>query len=181
MTDLYFLQVSIALAILLVTTLLCLRFIPGAPIQRYFRKKHRAAERAFWEDVLRQILQMEQDGRVVSTEALAGSMGRSVPVLRRVLGRMGEHDLIAEDSQKVRLTEDGKRWALHILRAHRLWESYLAKNFELPRDHLHEPAERMEHFLDADLQEQLASELAGQTLDPHGRPIPPLDAESARN
>lgn len=71
------------------------------------------------------------------------------------------------------LTPQGRKQAEGIVRAHRLWESYLATHFDLPRDHLHEPAERMEHFLDASLQQQLAEELADRNLDPHGAPIPP--------
>lgn len=71
------------------------------------------------------------------------------------------------------LTETGREQARSIVRAHRLWESYLATHFELPSDHLHAPAERMEHFLDDELQQQLARELAGKSLDPHGAPIPP--------
>lgn len=179
MTDLSLLQVSIVFAILLGAALLCLRFIPGAPIQRYMQKKRRASERAFWEDVLRQILQMEQDGRVVSTESLAGSMGRSVAVLRRVLGRMGEHDLIAEDSQKVRLTEDGKRWALHILRAHRLWESYLADEARLPMSRLHDQAEAAEHHLTESDLDALDAHLGHPVEDPHGDPIPTADGKLA--
>lgn len=179
MTDLSLLQVSIVFAILLGAALLCLRFIPGAPIQRYFQKKRRSNERAFWEDVLRQILQMEQDGRVVSTESLAGAMGRSVPVLRRVLGRMGEHDLIAEDSQKVRLTGDGKRWALHILRAHRLWESYLADEARLPMSRLHDQAEAAEHHLTESDLDALDAHLGHPVEDPHGDPIPTADGKLA--
>jgi manganese/zinc/iron transport system permease protein len=75
------------------------------------------------------------------------------------------------------LTNRGRQHAQSIVRAHRLWESYLATHFELAADHLHAPAERMEHFLDAELQQQLADELAGKALDPHGSPIPPRAEE----
>jgi Mn-dependent DtxR family transcriptional regulator len=60
-----------------------------------------------------------------------------------------------------------------LVRGHRLWESYLGEHFALPLDHLHEPAERLEHFLGPQLQEQLAEELAEPGRDPHGRAIPP--------
>jgi manganese/zinc/iron transport system permease protein len=77
------------------------------------------------------------------------------------------------DGDEWKLTTRGRQQAQSIVRAHRLWESYLAANFDLAADHLHAPAERMEHFLTADLQQQLASELAGRAIDPHGSPIPP--------
>jgi Mn-dependent DtxR family transcriptional regulator len=59
------------------------------------------------------------------------------------------------------------------VRAHRLWESYLDTHFDLPRDHLHDAAERMEHYLDPQLQEELAAEMADRAVDPHGKTIPP--------
>jgi Mn-dependent DtxR family transcriptional regulator len=73
----------------------------------------------------------------------------------------------------LQLTDAGRGAARNLVRAHRLWESYLDTHFDLPRDHLHDPAERMEHFLDPQLQEELAAELADRTVDPHGKAIPP--------
>ena len=76
------------------------------------------------------------------------------------------------------LTSRGRTAARNIVRAHRLWESFLEANFDLPSDHLHEPAERMEHFLDPELQVQLDQQLAGRQIDPHGKAIPQGDAAS---
>lgn len=75
----------------------------------------------------------------------------------------------------LQLTAAGRPQARSIVRAHRLWERYLETHFELPLDHLHEPAERMEHFLSEALQEELAAGLEAEALDPHGRSIPPAD------
>ena len=71
------------------------------------------------------------------------------------------------------LTDRGRQLAQMLVRGHRLWESYLGEHFALPLDHLHEPAERLEHFLGPRLQEQLAESLTEPRLDPHGREIPP--------
>lgn len=71
-----------------------------------------------------------------------------------------------------RLSPAGREQAARLVRAHRLWESYIGAHFDLPLDHLHAPAERMEHFLDADLQKELAVELEQPGHDPHGRAIP---------
>lgn len=80
---------------------------------------------------------------------------------------------LSRQQGQMHLTNRGRLHAQSIVRAHRLWESYLATHFDLAADHLHAPAERMEHFLDAELQQQLADELAHKQLDPHGSPIPP--------
>jgi ABC-type Mn2+/Zn2+ transport system permease subunit len=71
-----------------------------------------------------------------------------------------------------RLTDSGRGAARNVVRAHRLWETYLETHFDLPADHLHAPAERMEHFLDPALQAELDAELAGRRIDPHGKEIP---------
>jgi Mn-dependent DtxR family transcriptional regulator len=76
----------------------------------------------------------------------------------------------------IQLTSAGRGAARSLIRAHRLWETYLDTHFDLPRDHLHEAAERMEHFLGAELQEELATELADRAIDPHGKIIPPKNA-----
>ena len=70
------------------------------------------------------------------------------------------------------LTELGRRQGERVVRGHRLWESYLERQFTLPEDHLHQAAHQMEHFLDRDSQQKLEHELGSPTSDPHGRQIP---------
>lgn len=71
------------------------------------------------------------------------------------------------------LTDNGRRKAESLVRSHRLWEAYLEKHFEIPRDHLHAPASRIEHYLGPELQQELSQELARPAQDPHGQDIPP--------
>jgi Mn-dependent DtxR family transcriptional regulator len=75
-------------------------------------------------------------------------------------------------SAAIRLTSKGRDVARSLVRSHRLWEAYLVQHFDLPLDHLHEPAERVEHFIGPALQEKLSAELSHPASDPHGRPIP---------
>jgi manganese/zinc/iron transport system permease protein len=60
-----------------------------------------------------------------------------------------------------------------IVRSHRLWEAWLGRHAELPVDHLHPPAEWMEHHLGADVRRQIEADLGCQASDPHGSEIPP--------
>jgi ABC-type Mn2+/Zn2+ transport system permease subunit len=71
-----------------------------------------------------------------------------------------------------RLTDAGRREGESIVRAHRLWEAFLGKNFDLPLDHLHAPAARLEHFIGPELQTELAAQLHEPATDPHGKHIP---------
>jgi DtxR family Mn-dependent transcriptional regulator len=164
-----FLIVAIALPL---AVLLYVLTRPSMPAGRLLRQRQRKAERAFWEDVLRQVLLMNQDQRPVSEEALAGALGRPVPAIRRVLLKMAEHGLFEGDLPHLRLSTAGQRWALHVLRAHRLWESYLADEAGLPMNRLHRQAELAEHRLSARDLEALDAHLGHPTEDPHGDPIP---------
>lgn len=70
------------------------------------------------------------------------------------------------------LTDSGRQQAEHLVRSHRLWESYMARHFALPDDHLHDAAHLVEHFLDVPMVDQLEQELDQPGQDPHGRSIP---------
>lgn len=128
------------------------------------------------EDIVARLYRAEERGLEVAV-AEDASTSWLVRLLARF--RVRRQGWVERHAGKSQLTSRGRQQAQSIVRAHRLWESYLATHFELPRDHLHEPAERMEHFLDAALQERLESELAGQPLDPHGSPIPPPEGRES--
>lgn len=95
------------------------------------------------------------------------------PWVRAVaIWRLRRDGLITRAADGHHLTESGRLAAEALVRSHRLWESYMAKHFELPDDHLHETASRVEHYIDAELQQELAAELERPHQDPHGRAIP---------
>jgi manganese/zinc/iron transport system permease protein len=71
------------------------------------------------------------------------------------------------------LTARGREQADMVVRSHRLWESWLGRHAELPADHLHPPAEWIEHHLGADVRRRIEAEVGARSNDPHGRPIPP--------
>jgi ABC-type Mn2+/Zn2+ transport system permease subunit len=75
-------------------------------------------------------------------------------------------------------TEKGLNRGRFLVRSHRLWEQLLEENTPLPLDHLHDPAERIEHFIDPELQAELEAALARSEIDPHGRRIPPPDTST---
>ena len=73
---------------------------------------------------------------------------------------------------RLQLTDSGREAARQLVRSHRLWEAYLVEYLGMPLDHVHEPANRVEHYLDAGIQQQIAEELHSASQDPHGREIP---------
>jgi ABC-type Mn2+/Zn2+ transport system permease subunit len=90
----------------------------------------------------------------------------AVPLLRW-------RDAIHFSGGEMLLTSTGRSLAQSLVRSHRLWEAFLTEHFQLPLDHLHAPAERIEHFIGPQLQETLSADLRTPAIDPHGREIPP--------
>jgi len=79
-----------------------------------------------------------------------------------------------------KLTASGRAEARVVVRSHRLWETWLGRNAELPLDHLHPPAEWIEHHIGAEVRERIAADIGGHDGDPHGREIPPEHPEPGR-
>jgi ABC-type Mn2+/Zn2+ transport system permease subunit len=146
------------------------------------------------EDLLARLYRSEESYLIPSKEdvAAAGSPARAGlwqaaarQAERGWAGRLARWQLlrrgwVTRDRQgRLQLSPDGRTAARQLVRAHRLWESYLDTHFDLPRDHLHEAAERMEHFLPQPLQDELARELGDRVIDPHGQVIPPGQANAA--
>lgn len=71
------------------------------------------------------------------------------------------------------LTESGRRVAIYVVRSHRLWETFAGAVLDIPTDHVHSAAARVEHFIGPQLQEELATTLDEPPTDPHGKAIPP--------
>ena len=76
--------------------------------------------------------------------------------------------------QGFRLTPEGKKIALGIIRRHRLWEYFLAEKLKFNWDEVHEVAEQLEHVSSKKLIDKLDEFLAYPKFDPHGDPIPDM-------
>jgi len=73
---------------------------------------------------------------------------------------------------EVALTAEGERRAKKVVRNHRLWELYLTREADYAPDHVHDDAERIEHFLTELEVAELERQLDFPQTDPHGMPIP---------
>jgi len=133
----------------------------------------RLALRIARQDVLADLFRREEseaNGVVVARDV--PRVGVSMWVWRWAVCRLASMGLVRREGGRLQLTDAGRARARELIRSHRLWESYLSTRLDLPPDHLHEAADRMEHFTSAELRDELASELADPGRDPHGRPIP---------
>jgi DtxR family Mn-dependent transcriptional regulator len=117
-------------------------------------------------------------GGPVSTNDLARRLGvtaASVSGMVRKLTAVGIVEHVPYHG--VRLTEQGRRVALEVLRHHRMLELFLARELGMPWDRVHAEAEVLEHVLSEELEELIAARLGHPAIDPHGDPIPTAQLE----
>lgn len=82
---------------------------------------------------------------------------------------------VVEEKDGYSLSDRGRRIGSRLVRTHRLWESFLHEHLNLPVDHLHVPAEKLEHITDDAIAESLSRSVVGLDVDPQGKPIPPTE------
>lgn len=132
-------------------------------------------DRARFEDALKHLLTLSQRGQTGSAESLAGALGLSQPELVKLISRMETRGVLHTTSTGFQLTAEGERLAVQVVRAHRLWERYLADEAGVPLSQLHPVAEKAEHGLKGDTLDRLEAHLGHPRYDPHGDPIPRSD------
>ena len=91
--------------------------------------------------------------------------------IRRAVRWLDRRDLITGTDGQYQLTEAGQREARRLLRAHRLWETYLS-HVGMPAERIHEHAHALEHLHDEQLVDELDDALGHPLTDPHGAEIP---------
>jgi DtxR family Mn-dependent transcriptional regulator len=145
---------------------------PEKGILARLQQARQMTDRARREDALKHIFKNEQEGRQSTVESIAGTLQISIHEATELLAEMQASQLLDFQSSNIQLTSDGLESALHIIRAHRLWERYLAEKTGFGEAEWHTQAERQEHQLTPEEANALAAQLGNPTHDPHGDPIP---------
>ena len=152
-------------------------FIPRFGLLALYADWQNLREREQVEDALKHLLDREQGGRHASPESLAGTLDLPRIKITKLIESMESQGLVESRGVEIHLTAEGERWALHIVRAHRLWERYLADEARMPLEKVHTEAHRREHGLTSDQLDMLEAALGHPTRDPHGDPIPTRDGK----
>ncbi len=149
-----------------------LLFWPRHGVVPRWRRERRLTQRVLSEDALKHIYKYELEGRRPSMESIAGALSISLNQSADLFSLMEADHLVKVTKGNIQLTSTGREAALHIIRAHRLWERYLAEETGYAEQAWHEKADDWEHALTPDAADHLAAQLGHPTYDPHGDPIP---------
>lgn len=132
-------------------------------------RRWRAIPQQTIEDILGCVLRAP--GKQVRLNTILEHVRQRSDRVRRALRRMDRDRLVTFDGQTVALTDRGRVEARRLLRAHRLWETYL-EHLGTPAEELHDRAHRLEHVHDEATVDYLDDKLGHPTHDPHGKEIP---------
>lgn len=132
-------------------------------------------QRMLCEDALKHLFDCRVRKVSATRESVAGSLNVSVGEATAVLSVLREAKLIEADHNTWSLTTEGKEYALQVIRAHRLYETYLANETSIEEVRWHAHADEMEHRMSEREVDQLADRLGHPRYDPHGDPIPTKD------
>jgi DtxR family Mn-dependent transcriptional regulator len=125
------------------------------------------------ENYIKAIYHLQQEDGNVSTNELAAELNTKAASVTDMLKKLKTKKLLSYEKYKgVRLSSEGRKLALAIVRKHRLWEYFLVHNLQFGWDEVHEVAEELEHITSKKLVEKLDAFLGFPKFDPHGDPIP---------
>lgn len=125
------------------------------------------------ENYIKSIYHLGGDQQLVTTNELATELQTRPASVTDMLKKLkAKKLLIYERYQGFKLSPEGKKIALGIIRRHRLWEYFLSVKLQFSWDEVHEVAEELEHVTSKKLIDKLDQYLEYPQYDPHGDPIP---------
>lgn len=125
------------------------------------------------ENYLKTIFHLQTKDSNVTTNELAERLHARPASITDMMKKLKTRKLVNYQPYRgFRLTLEGKKAALNIIRRHRLWEYFLAAKLKFNWDEVHEVAEQLEHVSNKKLIDKLDEYLAYPKFDPHGDPIP---------
>ena len=154
-----------------------LLFWPEKGLFNRWQRSRRVTQRVLSEDALKHIHETQLQGRRPTLSSIAGALQISPNRAADLLADLDQRGLLTIEGEELRLTPAGREAALHVIRAHRLWERYLADDTGFSEAEWHQLAEQHEHNLSPSDADALAAQLGNPTRDPHGDPIPTADGK----
>lgn len=117
----------------------------------------------------------------ITTKGLAARLGTTPANVSDTVKRLAAQGLVDYESYRpVRLTEQGTRLAVAMVRKHRLIETFLVDTLHYGWDEVHDEAEALEHAASDALVDRIDALLGHPVADPHGDPIPAADGTVRR-
>jgi len=130
------------------------------------------------ENYIKAIFHLQQEDESVTTNALAEALQTKPASVTDMLKKLKTQKLLQYEKYRgVKLTPEGKKLAVQIIRKHRLWEYFLVEKLQFGWEEVHDIAEELEHISSKKLIDRLDEFLDFPKSDPHGDPIPDINGK----
>jgi ABC-type Mn2+/Zn2+ transport system permease subunit/Mn-dependent DtxR family transcriptional regulator len=134
-------------------------------------RRRRMVPQTLIEDILGSLSRNPDNPLSIST--ISEFISADIAKLNKAVQSMVRDGLIEKRLDGIILTKKGRTDAEKVLRAHRIWETYLQSVGE-PEEKLHEKAHELEHVYSDDSVDYLDQLLGHPEKDPHGKDIPQI-------
>ncbi|MBI5856891.1 MAG: metal-dependent transcriptional regulator [Sphingobacteriales bacterium] len=130
------------------------------------------------ENYIKAVFHLQQSDGMVTTNELASELKTKPASVTDMMKKLKNKKLLHyQPYQGFRLSHEGNKVALGIIRRHRLWEYFLAEKLKFSWDEVHAVAEHLEHVSSKKLIDKLDEFLGFPRVDPHGDPIPDVNGK----
>lgn len=164
------------LALLLFFLLVVILYLVFRPVQGWYwlyRLGTKANQKKISEDILKKSYHAEDKNQKVTQEFLINKLQLPQPIIFSALEAMQQKGLIKLNADRVvTLENEGRNYALQIIRAHRLYEQFLAEKTGFHKLEWDQKADKMEHKLNEEELAKIINQIGNPRFDPHGDPIP---------
>ncbi|MCW4017509.1 MAG: metal-dependent transcriptional regulator [Candidatus Bathyarchaeota archaeon] len=125
------------------------------------------------EEYIETIYKLQKRNGIAKTKDLAQAMHIVPGSITNTIQHLESHSLVYHEPYRgVKLTREGEKIALEIIRKHRLAECLLTDVLKAEWSSVHEDACKLEHALTPNVTDLLDEKLGHPKFCPHGNPIP---------
>ncbi len=157
---------------LLVLAIISFILWPKVGVNARWRRWAHDSDRIQIEDALKHIYDCEYKNIACTLNSVAGNLSINSDRATKIISRLESLGLLTMQGEILKLTSQGRSYALRVIRVHRLWERYLADETGTTELDWHEIAEKKEHSFTPEQADKLAAQIGNPVYDPHGDPIP---------
>jgi len=160
-----------------VVALFMFLFLPKTGVFTVWKKRKNISKRVLIEDALKHLYNCEYSNINCTLNSIAGNLSIPADDAAELIARLEAMGLTTSHEKGLRLTSEGRSYALRVIRVHRLWERYLADETGVDEAEWHNVAEELEHDIGPDEADELSAQIGNPVYDPHGDPIPSSDGD----
>jgi DtxR family Mn-dependent transcriptional regulator len=134
------------------------------------------------ENYLKAIYNLSQHESGATASKLSEKLNVKLPTINSMVNKLAEKELVEYQKYKgFILTAKGQKYALEVIRKHRLTELFLVKIMGFGWEEVHDIAEEVEHIKSPAFFEKMDLILSNPKFDPHGTPIPDKEGKIPKN